>query len=114
MDDVILTKVACVVMRGHTCLEIELLDVYGRNSIFKHKMSGSSGREGHLEFSDLRPVIFLPKGFTGIFVSRYKDTDMRCSRLCSTHSLDWDTSGLLRFLKVTTNSFPPHLHSASI
>lgn len=103
MADVILTKVACVVVGGKACLEVELLDVYGRNTernIVKHRMHGSSLGDGFLQSSELAPSVLLPKGFTGIMIARYKDRDMQCSRLCSTHLLDWDTSGLLRFLKV--------------
>lgn len=66
-------------------------------------MTGSSLRDGYLKFSDLAPSVRLPRGFTGIMIGRYKDSDMQCSRLCSTHALDWDTSGLIRFLKVRTD-----------
>ena len=100
MADVIVTKVGCVIIQGRACSEVELTDVYSHLSILKEKMVRANHEADDFVYKDLQPAVLLPRGFTGLIVSRYED-----EILCSNHSFHLDTSGLLLFLKVNSAIF---------
>lgn len=109
MADVVVTKVGCAVIQGEACKEIELTDVYSHGRILREDMVSVRSREAdNFVYHNLHPALLLPRGFTGLIVSRYED-----KILCPDHSFESDKSGLLLFLKVT-KLFPFHPNHFSI